>query len=226
MAARDKKATDIDEMLAAERSEDGEPSPAPPKHRRWLKFFFLLFSFALLSFAGFGCFLDVYGQVDQAQPAQVIVILGARVTPLGEPGDSLRARTLHAVDLYHKGFAKKVLCTGGLGDYPPSEAEAAAQMAMAHGVPGADIIQENESTSTTENVRNTAEICRQQGWTRVIAVSDPYHLWRVKRRFALEGITAYPSPALKCERNRITSLRIQWTARETLAVLRDMAERR
>ena len=163
-------------------------------------------------------FLDAYGQYDRTQPAQAIVVLGARVDENGLPGTSLRARTLHAVQLYHQGLAPKIICTGGVGTNPPAEAKAAALLALRHGVPAADVLLEDESTSTWENVSNTARICRAHGWTKVIVVSDPYHLWRARRNFETMGLMAYPSPTL----NRQPLLRLHMTAREAILVLRDL----
>ncbi|HEY3416255.1 MAG TPA: YdcF family protein [Armatimonadota bacterium] len=202
------------------------PVPAPPRRRRWWRAVFVLLLLATVGFAGFCLFLDAYGQVDQAKPAPVIVVLGARVLANHQPGDSLRARTLHAVQLYRSGFAPRILFTGGLGAYAPTEAEVAAQLALREGVPPGAILQENESTSTTENVRNTAVICRKHGWTRVIVVSDPYHLWRAQRCFTRVGLLSYPSPAKACLRNRKPLLSMEWTAREAVLVLRDLVLKR
>jgi uncharacterized SAM-binding protein YcdF (DUF218 family) len=163
-------------------------------------------------------FLDTYGQDDRAQPAHAIIVLGAHVNERGVPGLSLHARTLHAVQLYRQGLAPKIICTGGMGTYPPEEANAAALLAMQHGVPSSDVLLESESTSTRENVRNAAQICRAHGWHRLIAVSDPYHLWRVRRNFEAMGLEVFPSPAPNIE----PWLRFQMTAREALVVVRDV----
>jgi uncharacterized SAM-binding protein YcdF (DUF218 family) len=172
---------------------------------------------AVVGYGGLMAFLDAYGQRDRAQPAQAIVVLGARVTAGGAPGLSLHARTLHAVKLYRWGLAPKIICTGGLGTYSLTEAKAAALLAMRHGVPVSDILLEDESASTWENVRNTARICRAHGWHRLIVVSDPYHLWRVRRNFRAMGLEAFPSPA----RQREPWPRFWMTAREALLVARD-----
>lgn len=204
-------------------SQDETPSSlTPSRKKRLIRIAVWLLGVPLVAAIGLGIFLDAYGQVERARPAQAIVILGARVTAKGLPGDSLTARTLHAVQLYRQHLAPKIICTGGVGDHPPAEAVAAAELAKAQDVPAADLLLETTSTSTMENVRNAVAICRQQGWTRVIVVSDPYHLWRARRDFALVGITAYPSPARNCLRNTRTLLRIEWVARETLLVIRDV----
>ncbi|HOF86650.1 MAG TPA: YdcF family protein [Armatimonadota bacterium] len=199
-------------------------SPLPPRTRRLLRVVGLLAACAVLAVLGLGGFLDAYGQRERARPAQVIIVLGARLSPDGQPGDSLQARVRHAVTLYRRGFAPALLFTGGQGaDEPRPESVAARELAINLGVPARATSLETASTSTRENARFAADICREQGWTTAIVVSDPYHLWRGQRNLRQAGITAYPSPARACRRNREWPLRVQWTARETLAVLRDLA---
>ena len=161
--------------------------------------------------------LDSYGQTDRAQPAQAIVVLGSRVTAQGVAGNSLRRRALHAVSLYRRGFAPFVICTGGVGDNAPSEAQSAARLIHNQGVPDDAILLEDQSHSTWENVANTTAICRARGWSEVIVVSEPYHLWRAQRNFAAFGIRAFPSPA----QNPQPRSRLLMTARECLSVARD-----
>src|SRR5438093_278096 len=62
--------------------------------RRRLRLALIFLGLCLAAFLALAVFLDAYGQVDRAAPAQAIVVLGARVTAAGLPGDSLRARTL------------------------------------------------------------------------------------------------------------------------------------
>lgn len=199
---------------------------APPRRRHGvLQFLGVVFLLALGGFVWLGVYIDAYGHTDQATKelnAQAIIILGSSVTRTGMPGDSLRARTLRAVDLYQHHFAPKIICTGGLGKYPPTEALVASSLAIEHGVPASDLLLEAMSTNTRENARNAAAICREHGWTRVIVVSDPYHLWRAHRDFASEGLSVFTSPALSCRRDREPLLRLVWTTRDALAVVRDV----
>lgn len=200
-----------------------EASPRSPK-RRWLRILLIIFGILLTGLLGITFSLDRFGQVERARPAPVIVVLGARVLADGSPGDSLRARMRKAAGLYRRGLAKAVILTGGQGDYGRPESVVATDMAVSLGIPVDNILRETRSHSTRENVRYAAEICRAHGWRQVIVVSDPYHLWRARYLFAREGITAYPSPAWECERNRKLPLRIQWTLRETLAVMNELVK--
>jgi uncharacterized SAM-binding protein YcdF (DUF218 family) len=62
------------------------------------------------------------------------------------------------------------------------------------GVAEAKIVAENRSETTLESVRAAAELLRQRGATTCLAVSDGFHLYRIKLMFAAEGITAFASP--------------------------------
>src|SRR5215472_7398872 len=54
---------------------------------------------------------------DEAQPADVIIVLGA-AEYRGKPSPVLRARLDHALDLYRRGLAPRILTTGGAGGDP------------------------------------------------------------------------------------------------------------
>lgn len=166
--------------------------------------------------------IDNFGQRDRSHPADAIVVLGARVEPGGAPGDSLRCRTLRAVHLYQEGMAAAILFTGGVGEHPPSEAQAARNLARSLGIPERACVLEEHSTSTWENAVNAAAICRERGWRKVVVVSDPYHLYRASRNFGKAGLEPYPSPARDCARNRSLLSRAEWAVRDTLLVIRDI----
>ena len=139
--------------------------------------------------------IDQYGYVDQTQPADVIVVPGAQVTSNGQPGTSLARRAAHAAALYQQGYADYVLCTGGIGDNPPSEARAACGRVMELGVPPEAIVYEENAHSTEENAAFTAAIMRARGWRSAILATDGFHLFRAAWMFQRAGITVYPSPA-------------------------------
>jgi uncharacterized SAM-binding protein YcdF (DUF218 family) len=139
--------------------------------------------------------IDRFGQVDRARRADVIVVLGARVWPSGRPSDALARRTLHAVKLYKEGLAAAMVFSGALGTHPPTEAQAAARLAMDQGVPPEAIVLEEKGHSTEESAFFASDIMRAQDWQKAIVVSDAYHLWRAKLLFGRAGVEAYPSPA-------------------------------
>ena len=193
---------------------------AMPKKKRRARIAIFAICGALFC-GGFGLamfLLDRYGKVDRAQNAGAIVVLGAKVQANGTPGPSLRARTTHAVELYRRGLAPKIIFTGGVGTNAPAESVSAARLARKLGVPESAILREEASTDTWENIGNAATLCKPRGVTRVIVVSDGYHLWRARRNFAAHGIEAFPSPCAR-EYSPVT---FWMTAREVLSVTRDL----
>ena len=92
-----------------------------------------------------------------------------------------------AAQLYHQGYAPKILFTGGLGRntlgiLPEPEALRFARVAMEHGVPEADIILEDASTNTAENIRFTRQKLEALGLPhgRILGVHQPFMERRIK----------------------------------------------
>ena len=127
--------------------------------------------------------------------ADTIVVLGAAVRKTGEPSPALRRRVLHAVQLMREGRSRVMLVTGGLGEYPPTEAEVMKEIAVREGIPAECIFLEQEATTTFESVVLCSRMMRQHGWSSAIVVSDPYHLFRTTATFRAFGIQAVGSAA-------------------------------
>ena len=109
-----------------------------------------------------------------------IVVLGCRVRPDGTASPALARRAALGAELWRRGLAPRLVLTGGVGTHPPSEAEAAARVARALGVPDDAMILEDRSTSTEENAREAA---RRIDAERVLVVTDAYHVVRAERVF-------------------------------------------
>ena len=131
---------------------------------------------------------------DEAQPAGVILVLGAAEYN-GRPSPVLRARLDHALELYQKKMAPRILTTGGAGgDAVFTEGGVGRSYLIAHGVPSEAISVETEGGSTVESITLAGEIMRRMGMRSVIVVSDGYHIFRVKRMLESAGLTVYGSP--------------------------------
>lgn len=86
-----------------------------------------------------------------------------------------------AAQLYHQGYAPKILFTGGLGRnteglLPEPEAVRFARVAMECGVPERDIILEDKSRNTKENIDFTRAMLEEQGipHDRILGVHQPF----------------------------------------------------
>jgi uncharacterized SAM-binding protein YcdF (DUF218 family) len=163
--------------------------------------------------------VDSRAQIDQARPADAIIVLGAAVWSGGRAGPSLNARTQHAIALYRAGYASHLILSGGLGRYPPSEAEAMRQLALAAGVPDQALVLEDGSHSTEENLANSKMLMDARGWRTALVVSDPFHLLRAEMIARDMGIDAFCSPARNSPNYTIPEQRAYYTAREALALI-------
>jgi uncharacterized SAM-binding protein YcdF (DUF218 family) len=136
----------------------------------------------------------VWSSRDEAQPAQVIVVLGA-AQYAGKPSPVLRARLDHALDLWDRHLASLLILTGGTGaGDTTSEAAVGRNYARKHGVPDSAILVENEGRTTSESMRAVAAMLEVRGLQTALLVSDPFHMLRLRvlaRRF---GFTPYTSP--------------------------------
>src|SRR2546426_5428583 len=147
--------------------------------RRFL-FWLLASSSVLLVAYLFNIGEQIYQQstVDEAQPADVILVLGA-AEYRGRPSPVLKARLDHALDLYSRHLAPRIITTGGAGGDPVyTEGGVGRSYLMSRGVPPEDIIVESESESTLESTSMAGEIMRRMGLHSVIVVSDGYHIYR------------------------------------------------
>ena len=86
-----------------------------------------------------------------------------------------------AAELYHQGYAPKIMFTGGLGRntthlFTEPEAVRFAKVAMECGVPECDIILEDKSTNTKENIDFMRDIFEKQGipHDHVLGVHQPF----------------------------------------------------
>jgi len=132
--------------------------------------------------------------VDEAQPADIILVLGAAEYK-GRPSPVLRARLDHALDLYTRKLASRVITTGGSGGEPVfTEGGVGRDYLMSHGVPSESIVVENEGETTVQSTDLAAEILHRMGLHSVIVVSDGYHIYRVKRILQKRGFKVYGSP--------------------------------
>lgn len=131
---------------------------------------------------------------DEAQPADLILVLGA-AEYRGRPSPVLRARLDHALELYRRGLAPRLMTTGGAGGDPVfTEGGVGRSYLIGQGVPSEAIVVENESSSTIESLAMASEIMDRMNLHSVIVVSDGYHIFRVKRILQSHGLSVYGSP--------------------------------
>jgi uncharacterized SAM-binding protein YcdF (DUF218 family) len=132
--------------------------------------------------------------IDEAKPADAIIVLGA-AEYRGRPSPVLEARLNHALFLYLKGLAPRVITTGGAGGDPVfTEGSVGRTYLTTRGVPPEAIIVEREGESTAQSVAAVVEIMRRMNLRSAIVVSDGYHIFRVKKMLESSGLKVYGSP--------------------------------
>ena len=129
-----------------------------------------------------------------ARPSDAIVVMGA-AQYAGRPSPVLKARLDHALELWNKGMAKRLVLTGGRGEGDTiSEAAVGRRYVMKAGVADSAILLENEGRTTSESFATVAEIMEKQKLKRAILVSDPFHMLRLQILAKRYGVTSVTSP--------------------------------
>jgi uncharacterized SAM-binding protein YcdF (DUF218 family) len=165
-----------------------------PPQRRWSRLALWAVIAGVLFWIGTAVAVVVWGVRDGARPADAIVVLGA-AQYAGRPSPVLRARLDHAIALYKRGLAPQLVLTGGTGvGDTTSEAAVGRRYVMRRDVPDSAILTENVGRTTVESIAAVAAMLQQRQKTRVILVSDPFHMLRLRVLAAQFGLTPYTSP--------------------------------
>ena len=131
---------------------------------------------------------------DEARPAEAIVVLGA-AQYVGRPSPVLKARLDHALALWRRQLAPRIVFTGGTGDGDTtSEAAVGRNYALRHGVPDSAILLESHGRTTSESMQAVASLLHDRGLARVILVSDGFHMRRLSIIARRNGLEPYGSP--------------------------------
>ena len=126
--------------------------------------------------------------------ADAAIVLGAAVWT-SSVSPVFRERINHGIDLYQTGRVRKLIFTGGQGNPgEPTESSAARQYALQRGVPMADILIEEKSHTTYENIVYAKQLADTHGIKNVLIVSDPLHMKRAVVMANDVGLAAEPSP--------------------------------
>lgn len=164
---------------------------------------------------------SIYWQArtDETRPVDAIVVLGAAQYN-GRPTSVLRARLDHVLTVYDEGYAPFVVVTGGKqqGDVT-TEAEASRDYLIEHGVPATSILMENEGRDTWQSLQGVASLLKERELSRVLLVSDGFHLMRAKMMARDLGLTAFASAAADSPIRPGSSREFGYVAREAVAIL-------
>jgi uncharacterized SAM-binding protein YcdF (DUF218 family) len=131
---------------------------------------------------------------DEARPADAIVVFGA-AEYFGKPSPVYRARLDHAFDLYERKLAPVVITTGGSGgEQQFTEGSVGRDYLIERGIGDRHLIAETQSDNSAESAERIATIMDANNMRSCIAVSDPYHVFRIKQLLEAQGRVVYLSP--------------------------------
>jgi uncharacterized SAM-binding protein YcdF (DUF218 family) len=130
----------------------------------------------------------------EIHPADAIVVFGAAEYS-GRPSPVYRARLDHAFDLFQQGVAPVVITTGGAAADPSfSEGGVGHDYLMHRGIPDSNLIAETQGSDTAQSAHRIGVIMRTNHMHSCVAVSDAYHVFRIRKLLEHEGIEVYVSP--------------------------------
>jgi uncharacterized SAM-binding protein YcdF (DUF218 family) len=126
--------------------------------------------------------------------ADAMVVFGAAQYD-GRPSPVYRARLDHAFDLFKRGLAPVVITTGGFAADPSfSEGGVGHDYLMHRGISEANLIAETTGSDTAQSAQRVAVIMRANHLHTCIAVSDAYHVFRIRKLLQHEGIEVQAAP--------------------------------
>jgi uncharacterized SAM-binding protein YcdF (DUF218 family) len=126
--------------------------------------------------------------------ADAIVVFGA-AEYAGKPSPVYRARLDHALQLFQEGVAPVVITTGGSGADPDySEGGVGRDYLLKRGIPEKNLIAETQGSDTAHSAERVGVILRTNGMKSCVAVSDEYHVFRIRKLLESERITTHLAP--------------------------------
>lgn len=117
--------------------------------------------------------------VPEADPSRTdaIVVLGAQVRADGTLSIQLQWRLDKALEIYRNHPQKIVVCGAKGNDEPVTEAEAMRAYLVANGVPEDQVLMDDSSFNTRQNLANAKKLL-PEGADSILIVTSNYHLPR------------------------------------------------
>lgn len=160
--------------------------------RRKIVLVLLLLSF--IYFIATAISISNYANKNETQKADVAIVLGTAIWG-DEPSPVFRERINQGIRLYKKGYVKKIIFTGGkVNGNVLSESYVAKKYAEKRGVDSIDILIEERSRITLENMKFAKELMVENHLHKALVVSDPLHMKRGMSMAKDMNILAYSSP--------------------------------
>lgn len=113
--------------------------------------------------------------------ADTAIILGAKSYKEASFNPCLVSRVKTGETLLKKSHVKYLLMSGGTDtEDQRNESETMKEIAIKDSIAESQIILENKSTSTFENIKNSKYVMEQRGLKTAILVTEPFHIARTR----------------------------------------------
>ncbi|MGE5653043.1 MAG: YdcF family protein [Bacillota bacterium] len=190
------------------------------RHNVLLRVILGLFFLAALIFSLLLALSISSSQTDATGPMDAVLILGAGLDG-DKPRPILQERLKASLYYLYEHEPTAIVVSGGQGsDETISEAEAMKRFLVTAGIDGSWIRLEDRSTSTRENIANSAAIIHdlyRSSQPTVAIVTSGFHLFRAKRLAREYGLKPYGVAA------RTPPLLLpRYLVREALAIINDL----
>ena len=179
---------------------------------RPLRKFLELASFAMLLFAAGAVLLCMFGVREDVFQADAAVVLGSTVDSDGTPSKQLTARLDRAVELYETGMCPVIIVSGSRSAEGVETAEVMAAYLTRQGIPPEAVVEDFNGVNTQATANFTADWLAANGGESVIAVSQYFHMPRVRKALAGAGVAQVGSAPVD-----------YWELRDFYAIPREVA---
>ena len=162
------------------------------KHlKRLMKLACLCLALGILFYLGVVAMV-VYRQsnVPPAGEYNAIIVLGAQVKPNGEPSIQLKWRIDAAAEAWKERNCTIVVCGAQGANEPATEASVMRAELIKQGVAEADILMDDKSFNTKQNIANAVKLLEGRELSRVLIVTSDYHLPRAMALAEDAGLSA------------------------------------
>lgn len=160
------------------------------------KFFRIFLALIVLGLVFYACLIiKIYGytNIDNAQNADAIVVMGASQWN-GSPSPVFKNRLDHAFSLRKQGFSQNFILTGGVGGGDKiSESQVGKDYLMEKDIDRNQVFIEENGRTSLQSLTEVKRILKEQNFNSIILVSDGFHMLRLNKMLKDLKINAYLS---------------------------------
>jgi uncharacterized SAM-binding protein YcdF (DUF218 family) len=134
---------------------------------------------------------------DTVGPADAVLVLSSRLQKDGELTPPALSRLVHGLELLGEGRAPRIVLSEL--DPPAPSYAAVARTLMGNLGLSRELLSVGPVSRTRDEAVQVADLCRRQGWHRLLVVTSPSHSRRACAAMEREGLEVICSPAVETE---------------------------